>query len=112
MQPRNDLVPRLFMVSQVTKRGYFTLLVALLLLDKALGKENSEDLEEDLDVSVSVARDGVLDEAEGTEEEDAVEGEWSSRLIAAGGGGDRGPSISSSASSSPAASYCSHSSST
>jgi hypothetical protein len=112
MQPRNDLAPRLFMVSQVTKRGYFSLLAALWLLDKALGRENSEDLEDDLEVSVSVARDGVLDEAEGTDEEDAVEGVWSSRLIAAGGGGDSGPSMYSLASPSPAASYCSHSSST
>jgi hypothetical protein len=118
MQPRKDLFPRLLIVSHVTKRGYFSSLAAPLLRNKPFGKENSEDLEEDLDVSPSVAREGVLDEAEGTEEEEeeeqAVEEDLSIRLMVAGSGGERVSSISSSAppaSSAPAASYCSHSSS-
>jgi hypothetical protein len=115
IQPRSDLFPPLLIVSHVTKRGYFSSLAAPLLLNNLFGNENREDVEEDLDVSAFVAREGVLDEAEGIEEEEVVEGELSKRLIAAGGGGDKTPFISSStppASSAPAASYSSQSSST
>lgn len=88
MQPRKDLFPRLLIISHVIKRGYSTepedAVAGPLLRDRALGRENKEDLEEDLDVAPSVVREGVLDAAEGTEEEEAVEGDLSRRLIAAG----------------------------
>lgn len=110
IQPLNDLCPRLLIVSHVTKRGYFSSLAAPLPFEERLGKENSDDAEEDFDVSVAVEREGVLDEAD-----ELVEGELRIRLIAAVGGGERTPSTSSSgtlASSAPAISYCSHNSST
>lgn len=90
MQPLNDLCPPLLIVSHVTKRGYFSSLAAPLLLEEPLGRENSDDVEEDFDASVAVEREGVLDETD-----ELVEGELSIRLIAAGGGGERLLSISS-----------------
>lgn len=86
MHPRRLTLPLLLTVFHVTKSGYSSSSATPKLFffprDNLFGSEKSEDLEEDLDAVVF--RDGVLDEAEGDEEDEALEGLLSIRLIAAG----------------------------
>jgi hypothetical protein len=87
MQPRSDLRPLLSTLFHVTNKGYSSasesVAVALLLpRTNRLGSENS-DVRDDA-FEVVELKDGVLDAADGLEDEEEDEGGLSNLLIAAG----------------------------
>lgn len=87
MQPLRLVLPRLFTTFHVTKSGNSSSsVVSFLFRDRRFGNENKEDRDDEFDAAEDVVlSDGVLEDADGAdEEEEGPEDLLRSRLMAAG----------------------------